>query len=259
MLGYVDTHCHIDDAVFGTAEATVSACARYGVKTIINVGCNLKSSLAGMALAEKYDGVFFAAGYHPSDASDYAASAVEINKLLSHEKCVAVGEIGIDYHYGKDDAELQKKVLVEQLETAIEFDLPVSVHSRDATEDTLRIIKEYAKRGARGVIHCFSGSVETAKQYVDLGFMIGFGGTVTFKNAKNIAEVAKAVPTDYILTETDSPYLSPEPFRGRKNSPENIPVICNFLSALRKEDPETFADAVFANACRLFDKIKTQK
>lgn len=259
MLEYVDTHCHIDDAVFGTAEDVVSACDRYGVKTIINIGCNLQSSLSGKALAERYDGVFFAAGYHPSDASDYAASASEIRKFLSHEKCVAVGEIGIDYHYGKEDAELQKRVFVDQLETAIKFDLPISVHSRDATEDTLKIVKEYARRGVRGVIHCFSGSVETAKQYVDVGFMIGFGGTVTFKNAKNVAEVAKAIPTDCILTETDSPYLSPEPFRGRRNSPENIPIICNFLSGLRKEDPEVFAEAVLANACRLFNKLKTQK
>ncbi len=250
---YVDTHCHLDDPRFNVDEE-IKNYLRVGVTKVINVACNLQSSLIGKELSSKYESVYFGAGFHPSDANDYDQKAEDqIIKLLSDQKCVAVGEIGLDYHWQPFDKEVQQKVFLRQLELAKEFKLPVSVHSRDATEDMQNILKENkSKLAYGGVMHCFSGSIETAKELLDLGFYLGFGGTVTFKNAKKTVEVARYCPNDRILTETDCPYLSPEPYRGQTNSPERIPIITSFISNLKNLDNVQFANVIMENAKRLF-------
>lgn len=250
---YVDTHCHLDDTRFNVNEE-VKNYLRVGVSKVINVGCNLSSSLKGKQLAGNYESIYFGVGFHPSDANDYNQQAEDvIVKLLGDKKCVCVGEIGLDYHWEPYDKQVQQRVFLRQLELAKEHKLPVSVHCRDATEDMLNLLKENkSKLCYGGVMHCYSGSVETAKELLNLGFYLGFGGTVTFKNARKTVEVAEFCPNDRILTETDCPYLSPEPYRGQTNSPERIPIITSFIANLKHVVNEEFASVVMENAKRLF-------
>ena len=250
---YVDTHCHLDDTRFDVNEE-VKNYLRVGVSKVINVGCNLSSSLKGKQLADKYESIYFGAGFHPSDANDYNQQAEDvIIKLLGDKKCVCVGEIGLDYHWEPYDKQVQQRVFLRQLELAKEHKLPVSVHCRDATEDMIKTLKENKdKLVYGGVMHCYSGSVETAKELLNLGFCLGFGGTVTFKNARKTVEVAEFCPNDRILTETDCPYLSPEPYRGQTNSPERIPIITSFIANLKRMDNVEFASVVMENARKLF-------
>lgn len=250
---YVDTHCHLDDKRFDLANV-IAEYERLGVSKVINVACNLQSSKIGQALSQKYESVYFAVGYHPSDVEDYnRENEKELIKFLSDPKCVAIGEIGLDYHWQPYDKEKQINAFISQLEIANSYGLPVSVHSRDATADMLNILKQNkSKLSHGGVMHCFSGSIETARELLKLGFMLGFGGTVTFKNSRNLPEVARFCPLDSILTETDSPYLSPEPFRGSINQPKNIPVITAFLAHLKGIDNIELADKIMNNAKRLF-------
>lgn len=254
---YIDTHCHLYDERFTDVDKIVDEYLKYQVTTAINMGCYLECSKMGKAYAEKYPSVYFGAGFHPNDATKWDdGQKEEIKKLLTHDKCVCVGEIGLDYHYGEENKEKQKQVFIEQIKLAYEYNLPISIHSRDATQDTVNILKEYRdclKFG--GVMHCFSGSKETAKEYLDLGLYIGFGGTLTFKNARNLLEVASFCPTKRILTETDSPYLSPEPFRGQINTPKNIPIIVNKLATIKNIDMEEMAKIIMINAKNLFTKL----
>lgn len=254
---YIDTHCHLHDPKFLDNESIVSEYLKFGVNKAINMGCCLETSLGGKTLSEQYESVYFGAGYHPSDANDWDKhNATEIEKLLSHKKCVAVGEIGLDYHYGSENKEKQKECFIAQLELAKAFKLPVSIHSRDATQDTVNLLKENKdKLVYGGVLHCFSGSEETAKEYIKLGLFIGFGGTLTFKNARSVLEVAKAIPLEACLTETDCPYLSPEPYRGQINTPKNIPIIVDKLASVKGLELESVKEAVYQNALKLFNKI----
>ena len=254
---YIDTHCHLHDPKFPEVESVVSEYLKFGVDKALNMGCCLETSLGGKMLAEQFESVYFGAGYHPSDANAWnSQKALEIEKLLSHAKCCAVGEIGLDYHYGIDNKDKQKECFVAQLELAKAYKQPVSIHSRDATADTLTLLKENKdKLIYGGVLHCFSGSVETAREYLKLGLHIGFGGTLTFKNAKSLLEVARDVPLDRCLTETDCPYLSPEPYRGKLNSPKNIPIIVDKLASVKGMDVESVRTSVYQNAKNLFNKI----
>lgn len=254
---YIDTHCHLDDPRFSDLDFVVNEYERALVSTVIHVGCNVNSSVFGKSASEKYESIYFAAGFHPSDCEDYNDNAkAEIERLLTHKKCVAVGEIGLDYHYENINKARQKECFISQLELASKHNLPVCIHMRDATEDTLNILKEYSKNlGAKGVIHCYSGSVETAKILLDLGFMLAFGGTSTFKNARTVLEVVDYTPIECILTETDSPYLAPTPYRGTLNSPKNVPIITNFLANIKNVDAQVFSEKVLNNAKRLFYKL----
>lgn len=253
---YIDTHCHIADEDFENPAEVIDEYVKRGVSVAINMGCDAESSLRGKNLSEKFESVYFAAGFHPSEAERFSLEEEEkIRELLSHPKCVAVGEIGLDRHFLPYDAKKQEDCFVRQLAMASEFGLPVSVHMRDATEETLRILKENKRYFRGGVMHCFSGSVETLKILLDLGFYIGFGGTVTFKNAKNVRLAATYAPIDRLLTETDSPYLAPEPYRGSKNEPKNVPIIAAFIASLRGEDNVRFAERIMQNAKELFKKL----
>ncbi len=256
---YIDTHCHLHDEKFdGIIDRVVLEYEKYGIKAVIDMGCTYNTSLIGKTLSEKYQSVYFGAGVHPSDAKDFTEEDYyKIKELLSHEKCVAVGEIGLDYYWDKSYNDIQKRVLIAQLELAKETKMPFSLHSRDATLDTLTILKENKDKIVNGgVIHCFSGSKETAKEYMDLGLYIGFDGPITFKNADKPREVVKYVPKEYILTETDSPYLAPEPKRGKLNTPENIPIILEKIASVKGLDLEELKSVVYLNAKNLFKKLK---
>lgn len=256
---YIDTHCHLDDEKLkNDLENVVNGFLAAGVERVIDIGCDETSSLLVKEQAEKFTCVYFAAGFHPMDIERYDAKAEEtIIGLLKHEKCVAVGEIGLDYYRKKDNKEEQKEIFARQIEIAYENKLPINVHVRDATGDALEILKQNkSKLSYGGVMHCFSGSREIAAEMLKLGMYISFGGTLTFKNARSALEIAAFVPEDMILTETDSPYLAPEPVRGTVNTPKNIPHIVKKLAEIRKTDENKIAENVMRNAKTLFYKLK---
>lgn len=253
---FIDIHCHIDDEKFNDAKSVVAAYLKDGVDVVINAGANVGSSISSCNLSKEFESVYFAAGIHPSDIHELNKENLDLLKSLAlDKKCVAIGEIGLDYHFLPFDKEKQKQGFIKQIELANELNLPIVVHSRDAAKDTLDIIKNNTPK-CGGVMHCFSGSCETAKEYVKEGFYISFGGTLTFKNAVNLREVALSVPTDRILTETDSPYLAPTPLRGTVNQPKNVSLVTAFLGELLGKSVEETANIIRQNAERLFYKLK---
>ncbi len=254
---YVDTHCHLHDEKLNNTDAVVEEFLRANVTVAINMACCALTSEKGKELAEKYSCVYFGTGCHPSDVSGLDNVEFErIAKLTSHPKCVAIGEIGLDYYWPGFDKQLQIDGFIKQIELAEQTKLPVSIHSRDATGDMVKIIKENkSKLVYGGVMHCYAGSVETARELLNAGLYISFAGPLTFKNANTLLEVAKYVPKDRILTETDSPYLTPHPFRGKVNTPKNIPLMVEKLAVLRQKTMEEIASQVMSNAKTLFKKI----
>ena len=256
---YIDTHAHLNyQDKYGDTGALVAEIAASGVKKVIGVGWDLASSALAAQQAEIYPSLYFAAGFHPSDIAGYKEGDLErLAALLSSPKGVAVGEIGLDYHYEGTDEAAQKKMFAAQLELADALCLPFCVHSRDAAADTLKILKDNrGKIKCGGVMHCFSGSPETAKEYLKLGLYISFAGPVTFKNARRLDEVAKIVPKERILAETDSPYLAPEPYRGTLNTPKNVVKVYEKLANLRGEPLEELAENIWNNAHELFPKLR---
>lgn len=255
---FIDTHCHLDDNKLIDTESVVKDYLLTGVDIAINMGCNIASSEKGMELSKKYPSIYFAAGFHPSDAETFNVDTLtKIKELTFDEKCVAIGEIGLDYYWTPYDEKKQKECLESQIELANECKLPICIHSRNATADMLKILKDNKSKLSNGaVMHCYSGSVETARELLNLGLYISFAGPVTFKNANGLLDVAKFVPLDRCLTETDSPYLAPHPLRGTVNSPKNVPIITAFLATLKNEDITEFANVVMKNAKSVFKKLK---
>ena len=255
---YIDTHCHLHDEKLKELDAVVNEFLQNDVQVAINMACCALTSEKGKEIAEKFPSVYFGTGCHPSDIGGLDDNEFErIYKLTSHPKCVAVGEIGLDYYWEGYDKNKQIDGFIRQIELANEVKLPISIHSRDATFDMLKILKENkAKLVNGGVMHCFSGSKETAKELLNLGLYISFAGPLTFKNANAILEVAKYVPNDMCLTETDSPYLSPHPLRGKVNTPKNIPIILSRLAEIKSVEREQLASQILINAKTLFKKIK---
>ena len=254
----IDTHCHLEDPKFENKEEIVNNFSSNGGIIAINMGCDLNTSIMCKNLAEKYDVVYFGAGWHPQDVSYCTDSDFEkMAELTNHPKCVSVGEVGLDYYFEPYDKIKQQEVFIKQIELASKTHLPLSIHSREATLDMLNILKEYkSKLDFSGTLHCFSGSKETAKILLDLGFYISFGGTVTFKNSVKAVEVAKYIPLDRMLTETDCPYLAPTPLRGTRNEPKNVALVEEFLATLREIDREEMGEILKENTLRLFNKIK---
>lgn len=255
---YIDTHCHIDDPKFTDLDEVIADCKEKDVNVIITMGCDAPTSALCRDLAERYDSVFFAAGYHPQDAEKFSDDGFNtIKKLAAHKKCVAIGEIGLDYYYEGYDRQKQIEVFSRHVSLAAELGLPLSIHSREATKDVMEILTANKNDLINGfVLHCFSGSVETEREILNLGGYIGFGGTVTFKNSRRAVEAAKFCPPDRMLTETDSPYLAPEGKRGSRNTPANIPIITEFLANLKGLNPYDFAETIMKNGERLFKKLK---
>ena len=249
-----DTHAHMDDRAFDAdREALLASLADAGIGLLMNPGCSLESSRNALALAERYDWMYAAVGSHP-DAADEVNDAVleEYRKLckLNPRKIKAIGEIGLDYHYEDIPRELQKKAFIAQMELARELDLPVIVHEREAHEDGLNIVKAFPE--VKGVFHCFSGSAELARQLTDLGWYIGFTGVLTFKNARRAIEAAQAIPLDRIVIETDCPYMSPEPFRGKRNDPGKVYRMAEKLAEIRGISAEEAQSVTFENGKRLY-------
>lgn len=229
-----ESHAHYDSSKFAEdREELLNSMQENGIGTIINVGATWKSVTTVLALAKEYPFIYAALGLHPDEVGDLNEERFEfLRKQCQHEKVVAIGEIGLDYYWDNESHDVQKEWFIKQLHLARELDLPIIIHSREAAEDTLHIMKEHAK-GLRGVIHCFSYSKELAEEYVKMGFYIGIGGVVTFKNGKKLKEIAAAIPLESILLETDCPYLAPEPHRGKRNSSLYIPHIAQEIADLR--------------------------
>ena len=248
-----ESHAHYDSRKFDEdREELLNSMQENGVGTIINAGATWKSVTTGLELANQYPFVYAALGLHPDEVGDLNEERFEILKAeCQKEKVVAVGEIGLDYYWDNESHDIQKKWFIRQLELARNLNLPVIIHSRDAAEDTLKIMKEHAQ-GMRGVIHCFSYSKEMAEEYVKLGFHIGVGGVVTFKNGKKLKEVVEAIPIERILLETDSPYLAPEPHRGKRNSSLYLPHIAQMIADLKGLTYEEVVAQTERNSRELF-------
>ncbi len=248
---YIDVHCHLDKEYYDDITDVVNSALSNDVKLMIYNGCNVKTNLEVIDVINKFDNVYGAVGFHPTELNDISDDDyVMLENMLSNKKIVAIGEIGLDYHYDDTDRKKQRYHFIKQLELAEKYKLPVIIHSRDSIQDTYNILKEYK---VKGVMHCFSGSLEMAREFVKLGYFISVGGIITFKNAKNIINVINNIDLSYILLETDSPYLSPEPYRGKKNEPKNIPIIASKIAEIRGVSLETIRDVTSDNACGLFD------
>ena len=219
-----DTHSHYDDERFkDDLKPLLSALPQKGVCGVVSCGCDIASSKANGLLAKEYDYFYFAAGFHPENLEGFEFSDIdEIKRIAGDEKCVAIGEIGLDYHWMSSTKEKQKELFAAQLELANSLNMPVIVHDREAHGDSLELLKEYKPKG---VMHCFSGSKEMAKEIIKLGMFIGLNGVVTFKNARKSLEVVKDIPLERLVLETDCPYLAPEPHRGKRNDSSYIPFI----------------------------------
>lgn len=229
-----DTHAHYDDKQFDIDRQDIlSAIEAEGVGTIVNASASYRSCERVVKMAQEYPFMYAMVGVHPDHVGELnEESFAEMKKLFQEPKVVAVGEIGLDYYWDNEPRELQKEWFIKQLELARELNLPVNIHSRDAAEDTFQIMKEYAT-GMKGIIHCFSGSKELALEYVKMGFHIGVGGVVTFKNGKKLKQVVEAIPLEYIVLETDCPYLAPEPFRGKRNNSSYIKYVAEEIARLK--------------------------
>ncbi len=245
-----DSHAHYYDERFdGVRDELLSAMHSHGVGGIINCGCDIESSKQALALAEKYEYLYAAVGFHPENLPDNL-ELNEIEALAKHKKCVAIGEIGLDYYWSPEKSEEQKAVFEKQILLAKELDLPVIVHDRDAHKDTLDILLKYKPKG---VLHSFSGSTEMAQEILKIGMYIGIGGVVTFKNAKKLPDVVKILPEDKFLLETDAPYLSPVPYRGKTNNSCMINLTAEKIAEIRATDSKSILTSAFDNAKRLFE------
>ena len=246
-----DSHAHYDDSRFDEdRDELLSSLKDKGVSFVVNCGCDLKTCLKTIDMAEKYSFVYAALGVHPHEAEDTTEEDFQkIKELCSREKVVAIGEIGLDYHYDFSPRDIQKEMFEKQLILANELGLPVIVHDRESHEDTMNLLK---KHKPKGVVHCFSGSVEMAKEIVKLGMYIGLGGAVTFKNARKPREVAEIVPEDKLLIETDCPYMTPVPHRGKRCDSSYIPFTAEVLAEIRGVSAQDILDLTRKNANTLF-------
>ncbi len=247
-----ESHAHYDDDAYNEdREQVIEKLKEAKVKVVMNIGADMESSRETVKLCEKYDFFYGAVGYHPFTINDMVdKDLIELEELAKHDKIVAIGEIGLDYSYDNINKEIQIQRFDEQLKLAKKLDLPLIIHTRDATQKVYDMIKENGHY--KGVIHCFSGSVEIAELYIKLGFKLGIGGVVTFKNS-NLPEVVKAVGIENILIETDAPYLTPVPNRGKRNDSSQLKYICNKIAEILEIDVEIVEKITFDNAMKTFN------
>ena len=252
---FFDTHAHLDDDRFSEdREVVIERIQKEGISLVVNIGASIESSKESLALAEKYDFIYAAVGVHPSDTDKLTNADLEtIKEMARHKKAVAIGEIGLDYYYEDPDRETQKIWFKKQLKLAKELGMPYIIHDRDAHGDVLDIIREVGY--FNGLMHCYSGSAEMAKELIKLGFYISIAGQVTFKNAPKVREVVKAVPVDRLLIETDSPYLTPEPFRGKRNDPSKVRFTCEKIAEIKGLSLEETAKITLQNG-KTFYRIR---
>ena len=252
MNNIFDTHAHYNDEAFASdREKTLGSLCESGILCVVNCGTDIQSSKDSLSLAEKYDFLYGAAGLHPEEVHRrYDGYLDDLKALCENPKCVAIGEIGLDYYWKSDNKELQKQVFREQISLANELNMPVIIHDREAHGDTLEILKDLKPSG---VLHCFSGSADSMREAVKLGMYIGLGGAVTFKNAKKPLSVAAEVPLSRLLLETDCPYMAPVPMRGKRNDSTLIPYIAEVIAAVRGISSQEVIDTATENGKRLFN------
>ncbi len=247
---FIDTHCHLSREYYDDIDLVVKENRDSNIGKIVISGCEIDSFQEAVLIAKQYEDVYLSLGFHPSEASLVSNSHLEaLERQLDNEKVVAIGEIGLDYHYGKENIIEQKNLFEQQLLLAEKFHLPVIIHSRDATKDTIDILKMHH---VKGIIHCFSGSLETAREYIEMGFLLGIGGVLTFKNS-HLPQVLSSIDLSHIVLETDSPYLAPNPYRGEKNSSKYIPVIASKIAEIKQVSLEEVMKITTHNATSLFD------
>lgn len=246
----VDTHCHLDNEKFDEDRLEVIERIKENLEFCVNIGYDLASSKKSLELAKEYDFIYAVIGVHPIDIAEYDEEVEkELELLGKNPKVVAIGEIGLDYHWMTEPKEIQQERFKRQLELAERLNKPVVIHTRDAMEDTVNILKDYPN--ITGVIHCYPGSLETAKQLVDR-FYLGIGGTLTFKNSKKAVEVVKDIPLDRIVIETDCPYLTPEPFRGKRNEPIYVEYVAKKIAEIKEISVEDVTKITTENAKKLY-------
>lgn len=249
----IDTHAHLDDERYDEDRNQVIEQLRQdGLVYVINPGADMASSRKAVALADSFDFIYAAVGVHPQDAAAIDDDDIaELERLAGRDKVVAIGEIGLDYHYDEPSRDIQKRRFIQQLALADKLDLPVIIHDRDAHGDVMDILRARGKK-QKGVLHCFSGSVEMAEECLKLGFLISFTGNITFKNARRLLDVVKAVPIERMMIETDSPYLSPEPYRGQRNYPGNVRYVARKIAEIKGMEYEDVVRITGHNAIKLF-------
>lgn len=249
-----DTHAHYDDERFDEdRDALLRSMKDAGIGNIVNIGANMASSQRSLDLAAEYDFMYAAVGVHPSDCAELDDEKIEkLKEMSSFPKCVAIGEIGLDYYWPEPEHELQKKWFKRQIALAREVELPIIVHSRDAAADTVDILKSENAGELGGVVHCFSYSKEIAEECVKMGFYIGIGGVLTFKNGRKMKEVAEVIPIEKIILETDCPYLAPEPFRGKRNSSLYLPYVVSAMAQIKGISEEEVISITEANAREMY-------
>lgn len=254
MTPIFDTHAHYDDEAFEEdREELLGKLPDQGIARVVNVGASLRSCEKTLELMERWDFVYGALGVHPNETAELTEDGLEwIRQKVSHRKCVAVGEIGLDYYWDEPDREIQKNWFVKQLHLARQAGKPVIIHSREAAKDTADILTAERAGEIGGVIHCYSYTKQMARIFLDMGFFIGIGGVLTFKNAKKLKEAVEYIPLDRIVLETDCPYLAPEPNRGKRNGSWNLPFVVSALAAIKGMDEEEVRRAVWENAFRLY-------
>lgn len=251
-----ESHAHYDDEAFDEdRDILLQSMQEHGIEAVINVGASLKGVAATVRLMQKYPFVFGAVGVHPDEIGELdETQMIWIRSLCDMKKTVAIGEIGLDYYWNKENHAIQKKWFVRQMDLAKEVHLPIIVHSRDAAKDTLDIMRAEKAENLSGVIHCYSYSREQAKEYMNMGYCLGIGGVVTFENAKRLKEVVKYAPLDYLLLETDCPYLAPVPHRGTRNTSLYLPYVAKEIARIKNVTYEEVVEVTNQNAKRLFQK-----
>lgn len=254
MTNIFDTHAHYDDEAFDEDRERVLACLpESGITRVVNVGAGMVSCMRTAQLMSEYDFIYGSMGIHPSETGELDEEGFErLKRMCGLKKCVAVGEIGLDYYWDRPERETQRAWFGRQLNLAKECRLPVIIHSRDAARDTVDIMQAERAGEIGGVVHCFSYTKETAKIFLDMGFYIGIGGVLTFKNARKLRDVAEYVPLDRIVLETDCPYLAPEPNRGKRNSSLNLPYVAEALAQIKGISEEEVRQAVWTNSISLY-------
>jgi TatD DNase family protein len=250
-----DTHAHLNAAQFEEdRQEVIQRALDEGVQHIVVVGFDRETIKGAIDLAEEYDFIYACVGWHPVDAIDMTEEDLAwIEELAAHPKVVALGEMGLDYHWDKSPADVQKEVFRRQIRLAKKVKLPIVIHNREATQDVVDILREEKAHEVGGIMHCYSGSIEVARQCMEMNFYISFGGPVTFKNAKKVKEVAKDIPMDRLLIETDCPYLSPHPLRGKRNEPSYVKYVAESLSDIKDLPLEDIIKKTSDNAFRIFN------
>lgn len=248
---FIDTHCHLFNEYYNDVEEIINKCKQNNINKIIVSGVDMKSNMEVLELVNKYDIIYGSIGFHPTELGDFSYDdLIWLEEHINDNKIVAIGEIGLDYHYDNTDKNKQYAILKRQLDIAQKYNKPIIFHSRDAIGDTYNILKEYKLKGS---IHCYSGSVEMAREFIKLGYMIGVGGVVTYKNSRVLKEVVKDTDLSYILLETDAPYLCPEPYRGQKNDSSYIPEIAKLIADLKDTSIDEVSRCTCESAQELFD------